>query len=100
MSKALPMVHTTRIEIDAKAVKALAWNGDELIDLACGGTRYRLDGTRGKVRINYGSLFDACAISPSGQYAVLYQRLGTKAIILGPDGYLVREINRSYYCAE
>jgi hypothetical protein len=42
--------------------------------------------------------FDAAAVSPSGGFVALYERLGTKAILFGPNR-LLREINRSYYFA-
>ena len=43
--------------------------------------------------------FDAALASPDGRCAVVYQRLGTKALVLY-DGRIRREIDRSYYCAE
>jgi hypothetical protein len=49
--------------------------------------------------VRYSYRFDAVAQSPSGEYTVLYERLGTKGIVL-LAGEFVREINRSYYQAD
>ena len=81
----------------------LAWLRGDLIDLAAGGVRYHLDGTTTPSRLNWGGKFDQAIISPSGKYAVLCQRLGTKGLLLElTDGIpkLLKELNRSYYHAE
>ena len=81
----------------------LAWLRSDLIDLAAGGVRYHLDGTTTPSRLNWGGKFDQAIISPSGKYAVLCQRLGTKGLLLElTDGIpkLLKELNRSYYHAE
>ncbi len=84
------------------APRSLMWHGDTLIDRAGGGT-FGLDGKIGRT-INefghtvsgYGYRFNSAVSSPSGRYAVIYERRGTKGIILR-DGEFLREINRSYY---
>lgn len=92
-------------KIDAKSeVKTLNWLGDCLIDLASGGRLYELDGTITPSQLFWsGPAFDMCVTSPSGRYAVLCQRLGTKGLVidLGKEQpRLLREINRSYYCSQ
>jgi hypothetical protein len=76
----------------------LAWEGNDLVDWADGATRYQLDGTNTAGGVNYAYEFDAVATSPSGEFQVIYTRLGTKGLVLR-RGELVREINRSYYFA-
>jgi len=93
------------LRIDAKAeVKTLNWLGDRLIDLASGGRVYDLDGTITPSKLFWaGPAFDMCVTSPSGRYAVLCQRLGTKGLVIDlveEQPRLLREINRSYYCSE
>ncbi|HVG25760.1 MAG TPA: hypothetical protein VND45_16505, partial [Thermoanaerobaculia bacterium] len=84
--------------LPARDVRSLAWVGDSLIDVVAGGTRYELHGesTRGSVRWAYP--FDAAVTAPGSDFAVLYTRLGTKALLL-KNGQLVRELNRSFYHA-
>lgn len=77
--------------------RALCWHGDELIDWA-GIIRYQLDGTSSGPDIIFAFPFDHAVSSPSGEYVVLYQQLGTKGLILKGDD-VVREINRSFYHA-
>jgi hypothetical protein len=90
-------------EIDRKTfawsdVKSLAWIGDDLVDVAAGGRRLEPDGTVTNPHVVYAFPFDRAVGSPSGMYSVLYTTLGTKGLVL-KQGRLVREINRSYYCA-
>ncbi len=47
----------------------------------------------------YGPQFDAATISPRGDLVALTATAGTKGLLLGPGGDLVREVDRSYYCA-
>ena len=78
-------------------VRALCWHGDELVDWA-GIVRYQMDGTSSGPTVNYAYRFDHAVSSPSGEYVVLYEQLGTKGLIL-KRGKVVREINRSFYHA-
>lgn len=84
--------------IEVRKVRSLVWAGDSLIDWAAGGTRFDLDGSTNDPHVHYAYRFDAACSSPSGEYAVLYERLGTKGIVLH-RGEVLREINRSFYCA-
>src|ERR1051325_2516048 len=79
-------------------VRSLCWQDDELVDWVAGVVRYRLDGTIDEARINWAYKFDRAIASPDGQYVVIYENLGTTGLLL-KDGRLLREINRSYYCA-
>jgi len=79
-------------------VSSLCWQADHLVDRANGGARYYLDGSTTPASVLWGYKFNAAVQSPSGRYAVIYERLGTKGLIL--EGCkLVREINRSFYHA-
>src|SRR5579871_4598357 len=82
----------------AEGVKSLVWQGGKLMDWVSGDVEYDLSGTKRGPTVFYPYRFDAAVVSPSGRFVALYERLGTKAIIMGPDG-LFREINRSYYHA-
>lgn len=86
------------IEISAENVRSLAWDGDELIDWVDGGTRYGLDGKCTDAHVRYAYAFDAAATSPSGEFQIIYTRLGTKGLVLR-RGKVLREINRSFYHA-
>lgn len=88
----------TKISITAENVKSLCWEEDNLVDWVAGGHRYCLDGAIKRRNIYYAYRFDSAIISPTGRYSALYERLGTKAIILD-NGKIVREINRSFYRA-
>jgi hypothetical protein len=96
----LPIDYTAdQRTIPALGVQSLVWNKEKLVDWAGGNIEYELDGTKSGPRVNYPYRFDAVVVSPSGNFAVLFERLGTKSILLGPDG-LFRELNRSYYHAD
>jgi hypothetical protein len=84
--------------IKAPRVQSLVWSGNELIDWVSGGKRFRLDGSIVDRPVSYGYRFDAARQSPSDEYTVLYERLGTKGLVLH-QGKIIREINRSFYCA-
>jgi hypothetical protein len=87
-----------RIIIPAKGIRSLCWDDNELVDWAAGGARYRLDGSIKRSRVNYAYRFDSAVQSPSCRFAVVYERLGTKALLLD-NGTVVRELNRSFYQA-
>ena len=87
------------IPVRRDRVRSLCWHGDELIDWATGGNRYQLDGTVTESRVYWGYKFDNAVTSSDGRYAVIYETLGTKAVIL-KEGTILREINRSYYFAD
>jgi hypothetical protein len=84
--------------IEAPGIRSLQWRGDDLVDWVDGGRVVRLDGTTKNRGVLYAFRFDAAVTSPCGEWAVIYERLGTKGLVL-ENGHLVREIDRSYYWA-
>lgn len=104
MLNLLPLMKFQTQRIDAKSdVQTLNWLGDHLVDFANGGRAYHLDGSITPSGLNWGGPdFDLCVVSPSGRFAALCQRLGTKGLILDISERppkLLREIDRSYYCS-
>jgi hypothetical protein len=89
----------TQSSFTATGIQSLCWRGDELIDWVGGGRTFTTDGTERSARVIYGYRFDAATASPDGRFAVIYERLGTKGLLLR-DGQIVRELNRSFYHAE
>jgi hypothetical protein len=98
MERAWRVQDFNRVTFAATNVKSLAWVGDELVDVAGGWRTFQPDGTVANARVFYAFSFDRAVGAPEGQYAALYTALGTKGLIL-KNGKHVREINRSYYCA-
>lgn len=93
------MREINRAVIPAKYVQSLCWQGDELVDWAGGGIRYQMDGTATSRLVSYGYRFDRADSSSQGQFSIIYEVLGTKGLVL-KDGKIIREINRSFYCAD
>jgi hypothetical protein len=93
------MTQFSEQRFEAKGICSLSWRDDELVDWVGGGRRFSLGGVEQRASVYYAYKFDAATSSPDGRFAVIYQRLGTKALLL-EDGKLVRELNRSYYCAD
>ena len=91
-------LRASRHSIPAQGVASLTWCGDRLVDWVGGGLAYHLDGRREDPRSAWFFPFDAACATPDGRYAVVYQRHGTKALLLR-DGNLLRELNRSFYHA-
>lgn len=89
----------TESSFNAKGVCSLSWRGDELVDWVGGGRAFAADGTERPRSVVYGYRFDAATTSPDGRFAVIYERLGTKGLLLH-DGRIIRELDRSYYFAE
>jgi hypothetical protein len=87
----------TRIE--ATRVQSLSWHGDELVDWVGGVRAWTLDGRSQGRRLNLGYRFDAVIASPDRRTVLVYERLGTKGIVL-EGSRLIREIERSYYFAD
>jgi hypothetical protein len=84
---------------NATGIRSLCWRGDELVDWVGGGRAFAADGTERPARVNYGYRFDAATASPDGRFAVIYERLGTKGLLLH-DGRIVRELDRSFNFAD
>lgn len=89
-------VQRKTIQIEPDTVQTLVWIEDELFDFAQGRS-YSLD-SNGPNHLGYRLCFnfDAAIVSDDGIYAVVYQKLGTKGLLL-KHGQILREINRSYY---
>ncbi len=88
----------SRREIPAR-VASLAWQGDALVDWVGGGKVFYPDGTVEDPRVGWAYPFDASCATADGRFAIIYQRRGTKALLLR-DGKLQRELNRSFYHAD
>jgi len=88
----------SQIIIPASNVSSIVWQGDTLVDWVKGGRTFDLDGTIRDARVNWAFPFDAACATPDGRFAVIYQRCGTKALVLQGTKCL-REINRSFYQA-
>jgi hypothetical protein len=84
---------------NATDIRSLCWRGDQLVDWVGGGRTFAVDGTEQPARVNYGYRFDAATASPDGRFAVIYERLGTKGLLLH-DGRIVRELDRSFAHAD
>jgi hypothetical protein len=83
----------------ATGIRSLCWRGDELIDWVSGGRAFALDGTERRAPVIYGYRFDAATASPDGRFVVIYERLGTKGLLLD-NGRILRELDRSFNFAE
>jgi len=86
-------------QLKAPGFKSISLYDDGLIDWVRGGTTLYFDGRLEAATVRYAYRFDAAVVSPCGRYAVIYERLGTKGLVLR-EGKLLREINRSFYYAD
>lgn len=90
----------TRQTFKTDYLKTIDWRKDDIVDWASGGQLYSSDGEQRQIgKYHYAFGFDASITSQNGQYAFIYKRLGTKGLLL-KDAEVIREINRTYYCAE
>jgi hypothetical protein len=88
-----------RQRIKTNYLQTICWFDNAIVDWACAGRKYTLDGQVNELyRYTFG-FGDTAIASSDGQYAFIYQKLGTKGLLL-KNGEILREINRSYYCAE
>ncbi len=93
------MQEVHRLEIPYEGCRSLVWSGDDLVDWVSGGRRITLDKNVSRLLYNYAYRFDHAIASASQDYIALYERLGTKGLLLHKDGKVIREINRSFYYA-
>lgn len=93
------MIKYKEFYLKAAGVQSLCWYDSKLYDWVSGGIVYSLDGNIQESFRQYGYRFDSAIMSPSGDFAVIYERLGTKALVLH-HGKILRELNRSFYDAE
>jgi len=89
----------TRTTLTAERLNTISWLNDSIVDWAAGGNQYSMDGSTKKSNSYYAFNFDGSINTTDGEYAFIYQKLGTKGLLL-KNGELLREINRSYYFAE
>jgi hypothetical protein len=83
----------------ANYVNTISWFDKTIVDWALGGNQYLSDGTIKQLRkYHFAFNFDGAITSVDGKYQFIYKRFGTKGLLL-KDGEILREINRSYYCA-
>lgn len=88
-----------RHTIKTNFLKTIDWLGDDIVDWSNGGKLYSIDGEQEQISEYYFAFdFDSSITSPDGQYAFIYNRLGTKGLLL-KNGKFFREINRTYYHA-
>ncbi|CAM4301982.1 hypothetical protein NONI108955_19785 [Nocardia ninae] len=87
--------------VAVEGAKALVWTDEGLYDVAAGWRSIPLDGSSSSSRFSgYGAEFDAATASPRGDVVALVASTGDTGLLLRPDGELIREINRSDYCAD
>jgi hypothetical protein len=89
-----------RTDIAVAGATALCWSEGVLYDAAAGWAALAYAGARRARFARYSPMFDAVATSPAGDVFALVASTGTKGLLLGPDGGVIREINRSYYNAD
>jgi hypothetical protein len=85
----------------------MGWRGNQLVCYENGAQYYPEYDRYPKWRqipesfgYTFGAQFDRAIISPNGRYTLLYTNLGTKGLLLNKPNEVLREVNRSYYCAE
>lgn len=81
-------------------LKTIDWLNGDIVDWASAGQLYSSDREQRQIaKYHCTSSFDASITSQNGQYAFIYQRLGTKGLLL-KDGEMIREIDRTDYNAK
>jgi hypothetical protein len=81
-------------------LQTINWFEDKIVDWPNAGTLYDLSGQKSQLgKYTFGFSFDSAIHSTDGKYVFIYQKLGTKGLLI-KDGEILREINRSYYCAD
>jgi len=86
--------------ITANYLKTICWKDNTIVDWAEGGQQYSLSGEVKQLgKYHFAFSCDSAIISKNGDYVFIYQKLGTKGLLL-KNGEIIREINRSYYFAD
>lgn len=88
-----------RQSIKTNNLQTICWFHNSVVDWASAGKQYTLNGKVNELHKYTFGFGDTAISSTDGKYAFVYQKLGTKGLLL-KNGDLLREINRSYYCAE
>lgn len=85
-----------RITLSDNSPQTICWINNRPTDWA----KIEMPGSSGmQFTRSLGFPFDAAVSSEDGQYVFIYQKLGTKAVLM-KDGHELREINRPYYCSD
>ena len=93
------MINHTTIRLTENC-STLDWVGERLIDWTSNRIYYDpLNQGKSFNKYSFGKRFDAVKSINKGEYVVIYERLGTKGLIL-KNGELIREIDRSYYYSD
>lgn len=86
-----------RNTIDTYGLRTIDWFNNKIVDWNSAGTQYsNSDETTQLWKYHFGFVCDGSITSENGEYVLIYQKLGTKGLLL-KNGELIREINRSYY---
>jgi len=86
-----------RKTIKTNYLRTIDWFENNVIDWNSAGTQYLENGeTKQLKKYHFGFVCDGSITSENGEYVLIYQKLGTKGLLL-KNGELLREINRSYY---
>lgn len=86
-----------RTTIKTNYLQTIDWYENSLIDWNSAGTQYTEKGEVKQLnKYFFGFTCDGSITYENGEYVLIYQKLGTKGLLL-KNGELLREINRSYY---
>ena len=91
------MINRTTLEFSSSP-QSLNWLEGDLIDWVSGGAKYSINGDYQSSGVVFSYRFDAAVQSDNGVYAIIYEKLGTKGLLL-KNGSILRELNRSFYHA-
>jgi hypothetical protein len=81
-------------------LQTINWFDDKIVDWPNAGSLYDLSGQTTKLgKYTFGFNFDSAIHSADGKYVFIYQKFGTKGILI-KGREILREINRSYYFAD
>lgn len=82
------------------SLQTISWLDDKIVDWSRAGICYSLTGEERQLnKYHFGYKFDTAINSPDGQYVFIYEKLGTKGILI-KNGEILREINRTSYQAD
>jgi hypothetical protein len=82
-----------------RPLATLTWVNGRLADFAGGGGTVDLDGSTTPSRVFWSYPFDRALSLAVGSFQVIDSALATKGVVIADGSRFVREINRSYYCA-
>ncbi len=86
-----------RKTLNGYSVKTIDWFDNTVVDWNSAGTQYFENGEQKQLhKYHHGFTCDGSITSENGEYVLIFQKLGTKGLLL-KNGELLREINRTYY---